>query len=113
MQVVVAELNHPDQVVSVCLGDEPAGPTGQGAQQVVPVDDLLQGVDGHAVALVHGQRLQLGEGVGFEDLPPDLVIESVNKLELGVSQMLGTIENLMNSFCVNVSSSSIQELQVN
>ena len=107
MEVVIAEFYHPDQGVSVRLRDEPAGPAGQGAQHVGSGEDLLQGVHRDAVALVQGQRLELLEGVHVEDLPPDFVIECVNELETGVSEMSGTVKNLVNSLGIDMSTSSI------
>ena len=113
MEVVIAEFYHPDQDVSVRLRDEPAGPAGQGAQHVGSGEDILQGVQRDAVTLVQGQRLELLEWVHVQDLPPDLVIECVNELETGISEMSCTVKNLMNCLGVNMSTSSIQKLQLN
>ena len=65
------------------------------------------------MTLVNGQRLELSEGIDVKDLPPDLVIEGIDELETCVAEMMGTVENLVNSFSVNMSTSSIQNLQIN
>ena len=65
------------------------------------------------MTLVHGQRLELFEGVDVKNLPPDFVIESIDELETCVAEMMSTVENLVNSFTVNMSTSSIQNLQIN
>ena len=65
------------------------------------------------MALVHCQRLELCERVNVQDLPPDLIIEGVNELETSVSEMIGTVEYLVNSLGVYMSTSSIEKLQFN
>ena len=112
MEVVIAEFYHLDQGVPVRLRDEPAGPAGQGAQLVGSGEELLQGVNRDAVTLVQCERLELLERVHVEDLPPDFVIECVNKLETGVFEMMCTVEDLVNSLGINMSTTSVQKLKV-
>ena len=113
MEVVIVEFYHLDQGISVSLRDEPAGPAGQGAQHVGPGEELLQGVNRDAVTLVQGERLELLERVHVKDFPPDFVIECVNKLKTGEFEMMCTVEYLVNSLGINMSSSGVQNLKVN